>query len=212
MRQRQSERENRERLKLRDRREAIYREVSYKTLFYISFVLMIIMVITMAFLTARDVISFSEPKASESENVERDCDCPRESPKKSYSGTVSLGVSNVISQKKKEETVSLGVFRITAYCGCEKCCGVWGKNRPVDSNGKKIVYTAYGDIAAEGVTVAADPDILAHNTEIIIDGHTYTVQDKGGAIQDNRIDIYFENHDDAVRFGVKNVEVFLKGE
>lgn len=85
-----------------------------------------------------------------------------------------------------------GVFTITAYCPCEKCCGAY-------ANG----YTATGAKATQGVTVAADPDVLPMGTEIELDGHTYTVQDTGGAIKGNRLDLYFDNHEDAMQWGVR---------
>lgn len=83
-------------------------------------------------------------------------------------------------------------FTVTAYCPCEKCCGAY-------SNG----YTATGEKAIQGVTIAADPDVLPMGTEIELDGHTYTVQDTGGAIAGNRLDLYFDRHEDALRWGVQ---------
>ena len=84
------------------------------------------------------------------------------------------------------------VFTVTAYCPCEKCCGAY-------ANG----YTATGAKATQGVTIAADPDVLPMGTEIELDGHTYTVQDTGGAISGNRLDLYFDSHEDALRWGVR---------
>ncbi len=99
------------------------------------------------------------------------------------------------------------VFRATAYCPCEKCCGKWAKNRP---NG--IVYTASGEVAIEGLTVAADWDVLPKGTVIEIENKGFrVVQDKGGAIKGNRIDIYFESHQEALEFGVQNVLVRIIG-
>lgn len=83
-------------------------------------------------------------------------------------------------------------FTVTAYCPCEKCCGAY-------ANG----YTATGAKATQGVTIAADPDVLPMGTEIELDGHTYTVQDTGGAIAGNRLDLYFDSHDDALQWGVR---------
>lgn len=83
-------------------------------------------------------------------------------------------------------------FTVTAYCPCEKCCGAY-------ANG----YTATGAKATQGVTVAADPAVLPMGTEIQIDGHTYTVQDTGGAIKGNRLDLYFDSHEDALQWGVQ---------
>lgn len=91
----------------------------------------------------------------------------------------------------------------TAYCPCEKCCGKYAKNRP---NG--IVYTASGEIAEEGVTIAADWEVLPPGTEVEIDGiGTKIVHDKGSAIKGNRIDIYFESHQKALDFGVQEVQL-----
>lgn len=84
------------------------------------------------------------------------------------------------------------VFTITAYCPCEKCCGAY-------ANG----YTATGEKATQGVTIAADPDVLPMGTKIELDGHTYTVQDTGGAIVGNRLDLYFDSHEDALQWGVR---------
>lgn len=84
------------------------------------------------------------------------------------------------------------VFTVTAYCPCEKCCGVF-------ANG----YTATGAKATQGVTIAADPDVLPMGTEIELDGHTYTVQDTGGSIAGNRLDLYFDSHEDALQWGVR---------
>lgn len=94
-------------------------------------------------------------------------------------------------------------FTATAYCSCKKCCGKWALNRP---NG--LVYTASGAIAEEGVTVAADWNILPAGTLIEIDGlGERVVQDRGGVITGNKIDIYFNSHEDALEFGVQEVLV-----
>lgn len=108
------------------------------------------------------------------------------------------------------ELVSLGEFRITAYCPCEICCGNWAKNRPVDEDGSVQVFTASGDLAVEGVTIAADTSVLPFGTEVIIDDVKYIVQDRGKAIKGNKIDVYFENHQDALEFGVQYKEVFIE--
>ena len=104
----------------------------------------------------------------------------------------------------------LGEFKITAYCPCEKCCGYWATVRPVDENGEPIVYTASGRIAAQGVTVAADTSILPFGTVLVIDGHEYTVQDRGGMVKGNHIDIYFDSHEAAKEWGTQYMEIFVK--
>ena len=101
-----------------------------------------------------------------------------------------------------------GEFIATAYCPCEKCCGVWASKRPLDENGKPIVYGAGGEVLRQGVSVAADTSIYPMGTLLEIEGMgTYCVQDRGGAIKENRIDIYFDNHREAVKFGKQTIRV-----
>ena len=105
--------------------------------------------------------------------------------------------------------VSLGEFKLTAYCSCKKCCGKWADNRPVDKNGNEIVCGAIGERLKEGYSIAVDPTVIPYRTEVMINGHIYKAQDCGDAIKGNRIDVYFENHQDALKFGVQYAEVFV---
>lgn len=93
----------------------------------------------------------------------------------------------------------------TAYCPCERCCGSWALNRP-----DGIVYTASGAEAVQGVTIAADWSIYPPGTVLFVEGlGEMVVQDRGGAIQGQKIDIYFESHDDALQFGRQNVRFYI---
>ncbi len=87
-----------------------------------------------------------------------------------------------------------GVYKVTAYCACMKCCG--------KTNG----ITASGVKATANHTIAA-PRTFAFGTKVVINGVTYTVEDRGGAIQGNRIDIYMNSHSEALKWGVRYVEV-----
>lgn len=99
-------------------------------------------------------------------------------------------------------------FVATAYCPCEKCCGVWATKRPLDENGEQIVYGATGIVLQQGVSVAADTSRYPMGTELEIENlGIYTVQDRGGAIKGNRLDVYFDNHEDALKFGRQAVRV-----
>lgn len=114
----------------------------------------------------------------------------------------------VVSETNKE---SLGEFKLTAYCSCEKCCGKWALNRPKDENGKDIVYGSTGAILVAGTSIAVDPSVIPYGSQVEINGHTYIAHDTGGAIKGNRIDVYFDSHQDALNFGVQYAEVFLIG-
>ena len=85
-------------------------------------------------------------------------------------------------------------YKITAYCSCAKCCG------------KTTGRTASGTQATAGRTVAA-PAKFAFGTKLNIGGQIYTVEDRGGAIQGNRIDIYVSSHSAALQWGVKYLPV-----
>ena len=84
-------------------------------------------------------------------------------------------------------------FETTAYCACAKCCG------------KSDGITASGARATAGHTIAA-PSTYPFGTEIEIDGVVYTVEDRGGAIKGNRIDIFFDSHTAANNYGRRTVE------
>ncbi len=95
-----------------------------------------------------------------------------------------------------EKPLQWETYIATAYCPCEKCCG------------KEDGITASGVKAREGITIAADWDILPEGALVEIDGLGYRiVQDTGSAIKGHRIDVYFEEHEDALDFGVQEVRV-----
>lgn len=108
------------------------------------------------------------------------------------------------------ELVSLGEFKLTAYCSCVKCCGKWAIGRPVDESGNPIIYTASGAVAKEGETISVDPSLIPLGTEVIIDGRTYIAQDTGSAVKGNVIDVYFASHETALEFGRQFKEVKIK--
>ena len=86
------------------------------------------------------------------------------------------------------------IYKITAYCPCSKCCG--------KSNG----ITASGTKATAGRTVAASGK-FALGTKLNINGHIYTVEDRGGAINGNKIDIFVNSHSEALAWGVRYLPV-----
>ena len=95
----------------------------------------------------------------------------------------------VVEEKKPDRVlVSLGEYRISAYCPCEKCC--------LKSDG----ITASGTQATEGRTAAMNG--VPFGTKIVIDGHEYTVEDRGGGLGSKIIDIYFNTHEEALNSGL----------
>lgn len=96
---------------------------------------------------------------------------------------------------------SLGTYKITAYCACQKCCG----KSPDDP---RYGITATGTRATQGRTIAADPKVLPYGTVVVINGHEYVVEDCGGAIDGKEIDMYFDSHQEAREWGNQYWEVF----
>ena len=118
-------------------------------------------------------------------------------------------IEKQVEEKTEIKKTYLGEFILTAYCGCEECCGEWAIGRPVDENGREIVYGASGQRLEQGVSIAVDPSVITYGAKVEIDGGIYIAQDCGGAIKENRIDVYFENHSDALSFGVQTKPVYI---
>lgn len=110
-----------------------------------------------------------------------------------------------ISEQPKR--ISLGEFKLTAYCSCKKCCGFWAYGRPIDENGNDIVIGASGERLYQGVSVAVDPAVIPYDSKVYIGGKEYIAHDTGSAISGKRIDVYFDDHSDAMRFGVQYATV-----
>ena len=92
------------------------------------------------------------------------------------------------------EFVDLGEYTITAYCGCEICCGDWSSYPVIGAGGIELI---------EGVHCASP---LPLGTIVEIEGlGFYEVQDRTAnwiveKYNGKIIDIYFENHADAENF------------
>lgn len=88
------------------------------------------------------------------------------------------------AQKEQPEPVMeyLGRYKITGYDICAQCCG------------KSDGITASGTQATVGRTCAAGRD-LPFGTVLYIDGIGYrTVEDRGGGVNGNHIDVLCEDH------------------
>ena len=110
---------------------------------------------------------------------------------------------------KQPEYISLGEFLVSAYCSCEVCCNEHALNRPLDENGNEIVKGSIGQVLTPQYSIAVDPKVIPYGTEVMFGGNTYLAQDCGGAIKENRIDLYFNDHQDALEWGMQYYEVFV---
>ena len=106
----------------------------------------------------------------------------------------SRGSSLPRTSYNKKTGSKVKIYKVTAYCACSKCCG------------KSTGITASGKRATAGRTIAA-PSTFKFGTKLSINGKQYIVEDRGGAIKGNRIDLYVESHSAALRWGVKYLPV-----
>lgn len=96
---------------------------------------------------------------------------------------------------------------ITAYCPCPSCCGIWSAQHESRIGTDYVQKTSSGTIPTAGRTIATDPSVIPTGYKVVIDGHTYIAEDTGGGIKGNRIDIYFDTHQEALNWGVQTKEV-----
>lgn len=102
--------------------------------------------------------------------------------------------------------VFLGEFTLTAYCPGRCCCGKWASG-----------YTATGTLATEGRTIAVDPKVIPYGTHVLLiwpngTQRSYIVEDCGSGVNGNHIDVFFDDHQAARRFGVQSAMVYLEAE
>ncbi len=107
----------------------------------------------------------------------------------------------------------------TGYCSCGKCCG-WRRTwygKPVYSSGPKkgqrkaVGATASGKRASRG-TIAADTAVYPFNTVMLVPGYGYgIVEDRGGAIKGDHVDLFFPAHRMALEWGrrTKRVKIWV---
>ncbi len=108
-------------------------------------------------------------------------------------------------------------LEVTGYCNCGQCCswerGWFGLGPAVVSAGpnkgkpKAVGVTASGTRARRG-TVAADTAVLPFGTIVEVPGYGYgRVEDRGGAIKGEKLDLWFPTHEEAQVWGRKRLDV-----
>lgn len=89
----------------------------------------------------------------------------------------------------------VGVFTVKGYCDCSIC-------KPVKNNPRAIRET-------EGINVVADLKIIPEGTMLWIDGvGIRQVQPSSRVTKGNNIIVYFDKHEDAVKFGINDKIVY----
>lgn len=105
------------------------------------------------------------------------------------------------STKEIKAGESLGKVVTTGYCSCSICCGKWAGG-----------HTASGTVPKGNHTLAVDAHSpkVPMGTKIVMNGRTYKVEDTGAfAKYGTDFDIYFDSHEQALKWGKRTVEAYL---
>lgn len=95
----------------------------------------------------------------------------------------------------------LGKFTLSWYSPKEL-----GKEKPSE------LRTSTGTVPKEGRTIAVDPSVIPYGSIIYIQDYGYFIaEDCGGAIKQNRIDIFTASHKNAIQQGRKVANVWILG-
>ncbi len=115
-----------------------------------------------------------------------------------------------IEVKKMEAEWITIKMDVSAYCPCEICCEQWA-GIPVSSGKRK---TAGGHTIHVGDKFVAAPRNYPFGTEMVIEGYSggqvVKVKDVGGAIEGNKLDLYFDTHQEAINWGRRDVDVKVR--
>lgn len=114
--------------------------------------------------------------------------------------TVAYSSSLLATDSIKSKATSLGNYKLTFYCPCATCNGVAGAK------------TASGTTPTEGRTIAVDSSIIPLGSRVYIEGYgVFIAEDTGGAIKNNKIDVFVSSHSRAYELGVQYANVYLLG-
>lgn len=95
-------------------------------------------------------------------------------------------------------------MRVTAYSPDERSCG---------ASADGITASGYSVWTNGGCLVAADPRVLPLGSLVSVEGYDagriVPVLDVGGAIRGNRLDVLFPTHEQARRWGVREIDVVV---
>jgi 3D (Asp-Asp-Asp) domain-containing protein len=110
---------------------------------------------------------------------------------------------NSASQQPDSPQWKIVRMRVTAYCTCPKCCGKFSDG--ITANRHKI---------SRGDTFVAADKRYAFGTQMIIPGYSneraVEVKDRGRLIKGNRLDVFFNNHRTAKKWGTRYLDVLVK--
>lgn len=98
--------------------------------------------------------------------------------------------TNYVGEFDNSSYEYIGEFTITHYTASIEECG---NNKGITATGTKVKNNR---------TIAVDPNVIPYGTEVVIGDTVYVAEDTGGAIKENRIDIYVSDKTEAINRGV----------
>lgn len=88
----------------------------------------------------------------------------------------------------------------------------WYSPKELGKDNASQLKTSTGTTPKEGRTIAVDPKIIPYGSIVYIQDYGYYIaEDKGGAIKQNRIDIFTNSHEKAIQEGHKVANVWILG-
>lgn len=121
-------------------------------------------------------------------------------------GVLLLAIVQIVRHTMKPKAELAAIYRVSAYCPCEICCGRWADG-----------VTASGHVIQPGDKFVASPKNVPFGTMFTVPGYNngkpVPASDRGGAIKGNRFDVFFPTHQEALNWGVQylNVKTKMKG-
>ena len=107
---------------------------------------------------------------------------------------------NPLIKRVEWKTVKMNV---SAYCPCEKCCEDFADG--ITASGHKIKAGDFFVAAPREYSFGTEMKVPGYNNDRIV-----KVEDVGGAIKGNKLDLFFHTHQDALDYGRKEVDVKVR--
>jgi 3D (Asp-Asp-Asp) domain-containing protein len=119
----------------------------------------------------------------------------------------ALGLSNIDSTSSSSAEVSRG----GTSRGTKTITMVaTGYDSSYECNYPYYGQPSYTGLPLQRGVVAVDPNVIPMGTKLYVEGYGNAIAaDQGGAIKGNRIDLYFDSHQEAMNWGMKTVKVTI---
>lgn len=127
----------------------------------------------------------------------------RNSTARTASTNPAATASTSLAKRVQGITPTVATFNASAYCPCMSCCG---KTNGITASGAPA--QAYYTLAAGSVYPMGTVIYIPYFSGMS-NGGWFVVQDRGGAISSDRLDVYFNTHGEALQFGRRNLECYV---